>query len=42
MKHVILSAERAFVLKLRNKYKLHKVVYREIRECFGLRLAISD
>jgi putative transposase len=29
-------AERAFVLKLRNKYKLHKVVYREIRECFGL------
>ncbi|MFZ0513319.1 MAG: transposase, partial [Candidatus Nitrosopolaris sp.] len=30
------AAERAFVLKLRNKYKLHKVVYREIRECFGL------
>ena len=29
-------AERAFVLKLRNKYKLHKVVYREIRESFGL------
>ncbi len=28
--------KRAFVLKLRNKYKLHKVVYREIRECFGL------
>jgi putative transposase len=29
-------AERAFVLKLRNKYKLHKVVYREIRERFAL------
>ena len=29
-------AERAFVLKLRNKYKLHKVVYRELRESFGL------
>jgi putative transposase len=29
-------AERAFVLKLRNKYKLHRAVYREIRECFGL------
>ncbi len=29
-------AEGAFVLKLRNKYKLHKVACREIRECFGL------
>jgi putative transposase len=29
-------AERAFVLKLRNKYKLHRVVYREIRESFEL------
>jgi putative transposase len=29
-------AERAFVIKLRNKYKLHKVVYREILERFGL------
>jgi putative transposase len=33
-------AETAFVLKLRNKYKLHKVVYKEIREDFGL--TISD
>ena len=30
------AAERAFVLKLRNKYKLHKIVYKEIRERFGL------
>ena len=34
-------AERAFVLKLRNKYKLHKVVYREIRESFGLSSQIA-
>jgi putative transposase len=34
-------AERAFVLKLRNKYKLHKVVYREIRERFGLRSQLA-
>jgi predicted transposase len=29
-------AERAFVLKLRKKYKFHKVVYQEILEIFGL------
>ena len=29
-------AEKAFSLKLTNKYKLHKEVYREAREKFGL------
>ena len=29
-------AEQAFFLKLTNKYKLHKEVYREVREKFDL------